>query len=189
MNNLIDGLTTVEAASEVTLSQVKILPEPSIFEYDPHGMEWHQHLPDDIKERVWYFPRVDPDHEPMFTPALPENKDQFLERCAKVWPAVAERFPADKHKVLIMVSHAAGCIGLSHKGAQRPLNEITPAAPCSIFRLQQFGKGEWSLDKYDDEENGMNGFTKHLSTIGPNTTPWNSFNGYTGPLDSKFAPK
>jgi broad specificity phosphatase PhoE len=51
-------------------SNLPILPEYSIFEWDGHSGQWHQDLPT-LTERKHYFPRLDTDYQSFFIPPLP----------------------------------------------------------------------------------------------------------------------
>jgi hypothetical protein len=95
----------------------------------------------------------------------------------------------------VMVTHAAACIALTKILTNLNLSDITPAGPCSIYRLTRSSETEvWSIDAHDDLK-GHNGFTGHLSEMGSTTVPWNKFGDgtrekkfYTGPPTSRFAP-
>jgi len=174
-------------------SDFKILPEYSIFEWDGHNGEWHKDLPS-MEERVHYFPRVDINHESLFVPSMPEPKSVFFDRCDRVAKTFNERYPYKPRQVFVMVSHAAGCVAMSKAFTGLDLNEITPAAPCSLFLLSRASASEkWSIDAHDQPKS-MNGYTDHLTDMGTNTVPWNNFGDgtkkfYTGPPTSRFAPK
>eukprot|EP00980_Cylindrotheca_fusiformis_P017205 scaffold5296_cov215-Cylindrotheca_fusiformis.AAC.8 len=171
---------------------VPIYAEPSIFEWDGNGGEWHRDLPT-IEERKHYFPRLDLTYEIFFEPELPEPRNKFFERCQKSIDCFHERYPYKPGQVLVMVSHAAGCIALAKAFAKMKMAEITPAAACSIYRLTRSSNTDtWSLDAHDDLD-GFNGYVGHLSEMG-DTIPWNNLGDgyvkfYTGPPDSRFAPK
>ncbi len=187
-NGAINALRSIEISSEF-----KILPEYSIFEWDGHNGEWHKDLPT-LEERVNYFPRLDISHESLFVPSLPEPKSKFLDRCERVAKTFNERYPYKPGQVFFMVSHAAGCLALSKALAGRELNEITPAAPCSMYLFSRSSaSATWTLDPHD-KPNSMNGHTDHLSDMGTKTVPWHNFGDgtrkfYTGPPTSRFAPK
>merc|ERR1712176_1431645 len=86
-----------------------------------------------------------------------------------------DRYPYKPKEVFFMVSHAAGCIGMAKALTGLPLNEITPAGPCSIYMFSRTsGSKTWSLDPHD-QPGSMNGYTEHLSDMGANTIPWNNF--------------
>lgn len=169
--------------------KVSIKPEYSVFEFDLFNDGLHESLPT-MKERKNYFPRLDESHESGFTPKLPESVDAFLKRCEDTMEYLDKTYCSTP--VLIVVTHAACCIGLAKAGAKTTLQEVNPAAPCSIYRLQKKGDSTgWEMDHFA-KENGMNGFAGHLSEIGENTFPWNNFgrnesnrgiknSGYTGP--------
>eukprot|EP00934_Nitzschia_sp_Nitz4_P004404 Nitzschia sp. Nitz4//scaffold64_size103689//70026//71041//NITZ4_004442-RA/size103689-snap-gene-0.130-mRNA-1//-1//CDS//3329556148//4394//frame0 len=183
----------LNAMHQVDASQVPIRPEYAIFEWDGKGGEWHADLPS-LEERKHYFPRIDMEYETMFVPTLPEPRSDFLARCQKCVSSIHERYPYKPGQVLVLVSHAAGCIALARSLTQMPLNEITPAAPCAIYGFQRTSDTSvWELDPHDDLE-GTNGYTGHLSDVGSSTTPWNHFGDgknkfYTGPPTSRFAPE
>lgn len=174
-------------------SNFNILPEYSIFEWDGHNGEWHKDLPP-LEERVNYFPRLDISHESLFIPSLPEPRSAFFDRCQNVSKAFNKKYPFKPKQVFFMVSHAAGCIAMSKALTGLPLDEITPAGPCSIYMFSRTKASEtWTLDPHD-MPNSMNGYTSHLSNMGTATVPWNNFGDgdtkfYTGPKNSRFAPK
>ncbi|GAX24774.1 transcription factor C subunit 7 [Fistulifera solaris] len=191
-NEIIDQLGRMPSDNATTLSRVKILPEYSIFEWDGHNGEWHACLPS-MQERVHYFPRIDPTHHSLFVPELPEPKSMFRNRCKKAADLLMKQYPVERYPVLVLITHAAGCVGLSSATSDSPLEAITPAAPCGIYRLtRSSSQSLWTLPSHDDM---WNGHTDHLSDIGRHTTPWNHFGdkkstnlGYTGPPNSRFAP-
>eukprot|EP00980_Cylindrotheca_fusiformis_P031682 scaffold26784_cov113-Cylindrotheca_fusiformis.AAC.3 len=177
----------------INVDKVPILPEYSIFEWDDgHDGAWHNDLPS-LEERKHYFPRLDLNYECLFVPEIPEPRSEFYNRCDDVVKSFHERHQYQPGKVLVMVSHAAGCIALSKAFTQLEATDITPAGPCSIFGFSRTSNTEvWTIDKHTDRE-GHNGFTGHLSEIGTTTLPWNNFGGgdrkvYTGPPNSRFAP-
>ena len=125
---------------------------------------------------------------------ITEPRSKFFDRCQRAVDGVNKRYPFKKAQILVMVSHAAGCIALTSAFAQLELTDITPAAPCSIYGLERSTETPvWSIAAHDDLT-GHNGYTGHLSEMGSNTVPWNSFGDgtrkfYTGPPTSRFAPK
>lgn len=188
-----------------SVANIKILPEYSVFEWDGHNGKLHESLPA-LEERQHYFPRLDATYESLFVPPLPEPRSAFHGRCQRAVNAISNsrhgRFRPGT--ALIVVSHAAGCIGMAAAATNRTLADITPAAPCSIYRLTRtssddtnettdgFGGG-WTMDAHD-AVHSMNGHTAHVRELGTNTVPWNNFGdkkvfrGYTGPPTSRFAP-
>ena len=190
-NEIIEQLGDITSDMQTTLAKVKILPEYSIFEWDGHNGEWHACLPS-MQERVHYFPRLDPSHQSLFVPKLPEPKSMFRDRCQKAADLLKEHYPVEQFPVLVLVTHAAGCVGLSSATSNSSLDAITPAAPCGVYRLtRSSSQSLWTLPPHNDM---WNGHTDHLSDMGQYTTPWNHFGdksnnkGYTGPPDSRFAP-
>jgi len=182
-------LTKCKGSTCSAADSIKIQPEFSVFEVDLRGQGYHASLPPQMNERQCYFPRIDGDYQTMFVPSLPEDKDQFFDRCDSAMEHIARNFPCDneKHPVIIVVTHAACCIGLVKSAAGLELEDINPAAPCSIYRLRRTtNENRWSVDHYS-KKGGMNGFTGHMKDIGTCTQPWNNFgerdtdNGYTGP--------
>ena len=181
---------------------VQIKPEYSIFEYDLHNHNYHASLPESMEERKWYFPRVDLSYKTMFVPKLPEDCDMFMKRCDEAIQHVEKAYPIDSSKrVIILVSHAAGCVAMAKSASRKTLQDINAAAPCAIYRLTRevdddtassgCEKGCWDIDHYSKED-GMNGYSKHLTDMGAHTIPWNHFgpkgenngptkNGWTGP--------
>lgn len=168
---------------------IPILPEYSVFEWDGHGGNLHKDLPP-LSERVHYFPRLDLSHESLFVPPLPEDQSVFLERCDKAVRHIHKRFPYKPRSAIVIVTHAAGCLGLARAAAQVTLQQLTPAGPTSVFGLYRTNATDvWSIDQVDM---GLNGHVQHLSDMGTHTVPWNHFadkRGYTGPPHSRFAPK
>jgi broad specificity phosphatase PhoE len=172
------------------LDSIKILPEYSVFELDLWGQDLHACLPD-LEERKCYFPRLDTDYQSMFIPSFPETQDMFFQRCEESMRRISDEFAMDesddKHRVIIVVTHAACCIGLVQAATGLELGEINPAAPCSIYMLTREGnENMWKIDPYS-KVNGLNGFTGHIDDMGTCTKPWHHFgkkevnDGYTGP--------
>jgi broad specificity phosphatase PhoE len=170
--------------------------ENSIWEWDGKGGEWHASLPTDMKERSHYFPRIDVTHESLFTPALPEPRSEFHQRCQQMWISFEQQYQYRCGSVIVLVTHAASCIGIVSAATKLPFSDITPAGPCSIYHLSRAGSNDqWHLDPHDGPHS-MNGYTDHLSDVSGKTVPWNNFGdkvhvpyyGYTGPPTSRFAP-
>ena len=204
-DDALNAATTINPDFDST----KINVEYSIFEWDGHDGSWHADLPSLVDERQHYFPRIDLSYESVFIPPLPEPRSKFFERCEKsVRLLTKSRFPYKPGQVLVCVSHAAGCLALAHKLSGRPLNEITPAGPCSVYAFTRTSSssssdwnddgdsnsidGGWKLDDHD-QPGSMNGYTSHLSDLGTSTKPWHNFGDgvtkfYTGPPTSRFAP-
>lgn len=167
---------------------IKIQPEHSIFELDLWGQDLHSSLPE-MEERQCYFPRIDGEYQTMFVPSLPETKKEFFERCDLAMEHISREFPCgnDKNRVIILVTHAACCIGLVKSASGVALEEINPAAPCALYKLTRMtNENEWDIDHHS-KVGGMNGFIGHMKDVGTFTRPWNNFgnrdidNGYTGP--------
>ena len=205
--------------SSIDTRKISILPEYSVFEWDAKGGDWHASLPP-LEERRHYFPRLAWQYQSLFVPPLPEVPRQVLfARCDRAMAGLHERFPycpQRKSTALVIVTHAATCIGLVQAATQGALADINPAAPCGVYRLTRNSANQtrWTMDAAaygsDDDDamhnkstttNGrrnprrnLNGHTDHLSFISPNTIAWNHFGdknhhrGYTGPPTSKFAP-
>ena len=114
-------------------------------------------------------------------------------RCQKTVDTLHKKYPYKKRQILVMVSHAAGCVALAKTLTKLALSDVTPAAPCSIYGFTRTSNTEvWSLDPHDKTD-GFNGFTGHISKVGSSTVPWNNFGDgktkfYTGPPNSRFAP-
>ena len=170
---------------------VPIKPDFSVFEFDLWNDGLHESLPS-MKERKNYFPRLEENHKSELIPQLPESVDAFLKRCEGAIEHL-DRVYSSK-PILIVVTHAACCIGLAKAATKKPLQEINPAAPCSIYRITKDQNNLWNIDDFSSE-NGMNGFSGHLSDLGQHTFPWNHFSrtienrgnhdaGYTGPPKS-----
>jgi broad specificity phosphatase PhoE len=175
-------------------NQLRILPESSVFEWDGKNGEWHASLPP-IEERVHYFPRLDLSYQSMFVPTIPEPRTAFHARCDRSLSLMNKRFPFRPRNVIVVVTHAAACISMVRSAINGTLADVTPAAPCSVYKLTRTsGNSVWSIDSHDIPK-GMNGHSAHLSDMGVNTVPWNHFadisihEGYTGPKTSRFAPK
>jgi broad specificity phosphatase PhoE len=184
----------LNAMTKTNIKNVPILPEYSVFEWDGKGGKWHESLPP-LSERVHYFPRMDVKYQSLFVPTLPEPRSEFHGRCERAIHALNQRYCFKPRSALVVVSHAAACIGLARAAANLTLTDITPAAPCTIFRLSRTdNSATWQMDQHD-AVNSLNGHTSHLSDLGSTTVPWNHFGdkaihrGYTGPPTSRFAPK
>ncbi|GKY96920.1 hypothetical protein MPSEU_000650900 [Mayamaea pseudoterrestris] len=191
--------TSNEAISQLQkvpgAANIKILPESSIFEWDGKNGAWHASLPP-IAERSHYFPRLDITHESLFVPNIPEPRIVFHDRCDRAIQLLNGNYPVtpQRRKVIVMVSHAAACISLVRAATNMSLADVTPAAPCSVYKLTRRAHDtSWTIDAHDTA-NSMNGYTAHLTNMGTNTVPWNHFGdklihqGYTGPKASRFAP-
>ena len=122
-----------------------------------------------------------------------EPRSDFFARCQRSVDCLHETFPHKPRQVLVLVSHAAGCVALAKALTKQTMQDITPAGPCSIYGFRRTSDTEvWELDSHDTPE-GMNGYTTHLSEMGAATPPWNNFGDgttkfYTGPATSRFAP-
>jgi broad specificity phosphatase PhoE len=189
-NAAIDAFHTIQGS----IDDIKIQPEYSIFEWDGHNGIFHKSLPTNIEERKHYYPRFDVQHKSMFIPQLPEPRDQFHRRCQQVALAMHQRYVYQPKSAIIMVTHAAGCIGLAAALTNTTIADVTPAAPCSIYKLTRTSNTSvWTMDRHDIK-NSMNGYTDHIQDMGTTTLPWNHFadkkffHGYTGPATSRFAP-
>uniref|UniRef100_A0A7S3DSP5 Phosphoglycerate mutase-like protein n=1 Tax=Entomoneis paludosa TaxID=265537 RepID=A0A7S3DSP5_9STRA len=192
--------TSTEALNAMTTLQadyqIPILPEDGIFEWDGKGGAWHKDLPPK-EERIHYFPRLletTSTYQPLHVPTLPEPRSAFEGRCRATLDALHKRHTYKPKTALILVSHAACCASFAYLASNQTLQDITPAAPCSLYHLQRFENTPiWALDAHD-APSSKNGFSDHLAAIGSNTVPWNHFGdkskhlGYTGPPTSRFAP-
>lgn len=172
--------------------------EPSIWELDGinNGLH-HQHvrnIEEITKERSWYFPRVDTSHVPLFIPDLPESKEESLQRFQRVIDAIHNTYTYQPNQTIIIVTHAAACIGLVKAATQRSLSQITPAGPCCIYHLQRYSNNNkvWHMDCFT-KRLGLNGHMHHVSDAGQYTIPWNNYgpkcmitnkSKYTGPPPS-----
>ena len=180
-DDMLNCFTKVEGIDSVVIN-----PENSVWELDGHGGKLHADLPP-IEERRLYFPRVNTEYESLFTPVLPEARADFLGRCDRAMESLNKRFVFCPQTAIVIVSHAAACVGLARAGANVTLQEVNPPGPCSIFRLTRTSNTQaWDLDHYADKT-GFNGKSDHLSDTGTTTVPWNNFGdksvnkGYTGP--------
>lgn len=188
------ALDEICAATQDT--PIPILPESAIFEWDNGTGELHASLPDSASERQHYFPRIDTNYTSLFVPPLPEPRSDFHDRCRRAVDAIGtHHFGGAAKQVVVAVSHAAGCIGLTAAATGLPRSAITPAAPCSVYRLtRRKGETQWTVDAHDAVRS-LNGHTAHLTELGTKTVPWNNFGdkkhfrGYTGPPNSRFAPE
>lgn len=172
--------------TNVDMNATEILPENSVWELDGHDGRLHADLPT-IQERKMYFPRINTEYESLFTPDLPEARVNFLDRCNRAMDSLNQRYTYRPGTAIVIVSHAAACVGLARAGANAGLQDVMPPGPCSVFRLTRTSDTPvWDLDHYADKK-GFNGKNNHLSEIGTNTVPWNNFGdkainkGYTGP--------
>jgi len=188
-NEALNAMTKLENSHKLP-----IYPEYSIFEWDGKNGEWHKDLPP-MTEREHYFPRLDVSYESLFVPEMPEPRAQFHARCERAMEEFHKRFPYRPQTAVVMVSHAAGCVNLCRVATKQSLSDITPAAPCSVYRLTRTSDTDvWNLDPHD-LKGGMNGYSDHLDMKGGSTVPWNHFGdksvhkGYTGPPTSRFAPE
>jgi broad specificity phosphatase PhoE len=184
----------LNAFTKTDPTSIAINVEYSIFEWDGHNGSWHADLPSVTEERQHYFPRINVDYESVFVPEIPEPRSKFFERCDRsVAELLTKRYPYRPNQVIVMVSHAAGCLALSKALTGLPLNKITPAGPCSIYGFtRQSDTAIWTVDEHD-APSSLNGYTDHLSDMGTATSPWHNFGDgvtkfYTGPPTSRFAP-
>ena len=116
-----------------------------------------------------------------------EPRSKFLNRCNRGIDALNRRFPYTPGTAIVLVTHAAACVGLARAAANVTLQDVCAAGPCSVFRMTRTHQTQvWELDHYS-KEHAMNGYSGHISDMGPYTTPWNHFGdksvnqGYTGP--------
>lgn len=186
----------LNAMTNIDTRKISILPEYSVFEWDAKGGDWHASLPP-LHERRHYFPRLKWEYKSLFVPPLPEPRQVFFARCQRALRALHQAFPYQPKTAIVIVTHAATCIGLAQAAAQSTMSDINPAAPCGVYRLWRSRADQtcWHMDACDKSTGlNLNGYTAHLSSISPNTIAWNHFGdknrhqGYTGPLTSKFAP-
>jgi len=213
-------LRTIQTANEIvgeierlcpTFGTIQLKLECSVWEVDGSEECFHCSLPSPngrdmayvVEERFQYFPRVDRSHQSFFIPELPESKMESLPRLKQAVEAIEDRFPIHwtshdggkrKKQPIVVVTHAAACIGLAKAAADCELDEVNPAGPCSVFRLDRRSVRhqpqdlQWSMDHYAKSP-GMNGYLGHLSDWGEATVPWNNFGAldqderskYTGP--------
>jgi len=186
--------TALNAFTTMDTHNIQIKPEYSVFEMDGHDGALHASLPP-IEERYHYFPRIDVTHESLFVPPLPETREGLLPRCEKAMQIFNQRYPYKPKTAIVIVSHAASCIGLAKAASQLPLDSIQAAAPCSIFQLTRTSNTDvWQIDPHD-QEGSMNGSVVHISEVGKSTKIWNHFYdkavniGWSGPPDSPYAPQ
>jgi len=180
----------IEQSDPASTNSPSIKLECSVWEIDGDDGINHRSLPSPngldmgkiIYERQQYFPRIDTTYNSLFVPEIPETKMDSLKRLEKAVQGIEKRYPipSESRQPIIVVTHAAACIGLAKAAAKSTLQEINPAGPCSIFRLDRGQSPHWSLDHYSIS-NGMNGYLGHLREWGTATIPWNNF----GPKDPK----
>lgn len=151
--------------------QLRIKPEDSVWEIDS-GRNAHSDLPT-VVERGCYFPRLDVEHESLFVPDVPEKfPDEFVPRCAKAVTELNKKYTYRSHSVLLVVTHAAGCIALAASAAGVHTDDINAAAPCSITKLSRSSNDDiWELCDVN------HGYKDHMSTLGKKTWPWH-FSGF-----------
>lgn len=188
-NELVGAMNNINKTCPSGVDGIKILPEYSVFEFDMWGQDLHSSLPD-IEERKHYFPRLDNDYNTMFVPSLPEDKARFFQRCEDAMASITKEFEineGNRNRVIIVVTHAACCIGLVRAATGLHTSEINPASPCGIYQLTRKKVDEkWNIDHFSKAA-GLNGYTGHLEDVGTCTKPWNHFgdkdvdDGYTGP--------
>ena len=157
---------------------LRILPESSVFEWDGKGGTWHSSLPP-IAERLHYFPRLDISYQSLLVPTIPEPRSAFHTRCDRAIALLNQRFPFMPRTAIVIVTHAAACVSLVRAATNIPLEAVTPAAPCCIYKLIRRKVGGtdgpvWSIDAHH-VSGSMNGHSAHLSDLGANTVPWNHF--------------
>lgn len=176
----------INCFTQVDMDSVMINPENSVWELDGHNGRLHADLPT-LSERQNYFPRLNTEYESLFTPDLPEARSDFLGRCDRAMDSVNQRYDFQPRSAIVIVSHAAACVGLARAASKLTLQEVNPPGPCSVYRLTRTSNTDvWDLDHYS-EKTGFNAYSKHLSVIGNTTVPWNNFGdksinkGYTGP--------
>lgn len=194
-HELLGAMKCINSTCTSSEDSITILPEYSVFEFDILGQDLHTSLPPDMEERKLYFPRLDSSYETMFVPSLPEDQSTFFQRCEESMKCISQKFDHQdikQNRVIIVVTHAACCIGLVRAATGLGLNDINPASPCGIYKLTRSGDEEkWKIDHYSCAD-GFNGFTGHLENIGTSTKPWNHFgdkdvdDGYTGPSPDRF---
>jgi broad specificity phosphatase PhoE len=150
--------TALNAFSTMDTDAVKILPEYSVFEMDGHGGKMHKSLPP-IEERAHYYPRLDASHESLFVPALPEPREGLRDRCEKAMQYFNKKYLYSPGTAFVIITHAASCVALAKSASNMTLQEITPAAPCSIFQLTRTSQTDvWEMDPHDKPA-GRNGYT------------------------------
>jgi hypothetical protein len=100
-----------------------------------------------------------------------------------------------KRQPIIVVKHAAACIGLAKAGTKWSLSEINPAGPCCIYRLDRDSTttsisssttSVTSLSSYDANANNIPSLKNNGSdgtstwTVDRYAKPHNGMNGYLG---------
>ena len=113
-----------------------------------------------------------------------ETRKEFITRCEKAIVELNNKHEYKPNSVIIIVSHAAGCVVLAKAAGGVELSDVNPASPCGIFGLSRTSNSAcWDLDHHS-KESGLNGHKAHLSDLGVHTKPWNHLgpNGtYSGP--------
>ena len=77
--------------------------------------------------------------------------------------AFLARYPFVAGETIVFFSHAEPVVQLVRELSGRTLDQVYPAAPCSMFKLQRTSKGAFSI--------AINGGIDHMSVFGP-TRPW-----------------
>ena len=73
---------------------------------------------------------------------------------------------------IVIVTHAAGCIGLAASAAGINIDDVNAAAPCSVYKLTRSSDDEkWKICHVN------HGYKNHITRLGKNTWPWH-FSGF-----------
>lgn len=103
--------------------------------------------------------------------------EAFLPRCDKAVDAINEKYTYISGTAVVIVTHAAGCIGLAASAAGVHIDEINAAAPCSIYKLTRSSdNGKWQICDIN------HGYKKHITKTGNTTWPWH-FSGFIKDAD------
>ena len=150
----------------------RLLVEKSLGELDSS----HISLPD-INERYKYFPLIDTAFESLFNPTGKESfPEGTVERFGKSINLLIDRFlpsyenfdKGDENQAIVVATHAAGVVSIIASLLQCSIDDIVPAHPAGIYRLErEWPNNTWTLTPH------LNGFIEHIKHIEGNATvPW-----------------
>jgi broad specificity phosphatase PhoE len=102
------------------------------------------------RERACYFPRVDVTYESLFRPALDETFPRgCLERYSNAAYAIEEKFLSrgpGRQPGIAVCTHAAGVITIVSALLRVSMDDINPATPCALYRLDRVNTAApWTL--------------------------------------------
>jgi len=101
------------------------------------------------RERSCYFPRVDINYESIFRPQLDETFPKgCLERYTKAAYAIENRFLTGPKRQpgIAICTHAAGVVTIVAALLRVCMDDINPASPCALYRLDRASSASpWTL--------------------------------------------